>query len=241
MFFNFSFFWQIYLCVTTLLTVTKSFFVFLVASQWSFCEPTVAILFPCKKKSWSFSLTSQKPHVHWRQSWREACMLGSKRPDQREETTKEHLSKIWISPSLDSSGAPNTTWPTTHKAFYDIHMISLQSETQTWINLWRDDSQQPCEDEQQKVHVPQVLHPEYMDRDRLLTCKRKRNSRLCKHAVHIMFSLVFMGTRHLLGHINGSLITSTLLLHSIKGNNCLPVPTMEFPFRWFMARFEKLY
>ncbi len=86
--------------------------------------PNVATLFPCKKLLVAFSLTSRKPPVQWRERWRKACMLGSKgaKPKRGDHMapTKQHLSKIWISHSLDWSTKNPKTLPKTHKSHFIV-------------------------------------------------------------------------------------------------------------------------
>lgn len=62
----------------------KLFLVSCCSTDW-----TLLLLFLVKKKKLlvAFSLTSQKPPIQWKESCRKACMVGSKRPNQRERTT----------------------------------------------------------------------------------------------------------------------------------------------------------
>lgn len=79
--------------------------------------------FLVKKNIGSFSLTSHKPPVQRRASWRKACMLGSKRPNQREGTTRLPQSSTYLrSESVWTRlGAPGPKkLPKTHKSHFIV-------------------------------------------------------------------------------------------------------------------------
>lgn len=83
-------------------------------------------------------MTSDKPPIQWRESWREACKLGSKTPKQREGTTWFPQSSTYPKSEQCKSGLEHRTkkhYRISQKPFNPIQKLlnvtSLQLET--WI------------------------------------------------------------------------------------------------------------